>query len=69
MRDVPESPWITTMATTALGQVEHDGARGALDLIRGFRTVAAQLCNDGAQCADQIESDFVGDQHGHVLLS
>ena len=37
------------MAAIAFGQVEHDD--GALDLIRGLRTIAAQLCDHGTQCS------------------
>src|SRR3954470_16886789 len=43
VRDVPESSWIPTMAATTLGEVEHDAAGRAFDLIGGLRAVRPEL--------------------------
>ena len=53
---VPEPPWIATMATTALGKVEHEAARGTLHLIGGLGAIPPKLRDHGAQSTNQILS-------------
>ena len=53
------------MAAIPLGQVEHDTARRALHLIGGFSAVLPKLSNHRAECSNQIQRDFIGNQHAH----
>jgi hypothetical protein len=63
MRHVEEPSRIAAMTAIALGEVEHDATRCALDLISGFGAVTSKLCDHGAQGTNQIQSDIIGNQH------
>src|SRR5882757_2721470 len=68
MRHREESSRITTIATIALGNVEHDATRGALDLIGSLGAVLPKLRDDRAQCANQIQGNGVRNEHRLVSL-
>ncbi|HEX7941873.1 MAG TPA: hypothetical protein VF488_08695, partial [Gemmatimonadaceae bacterium] len=51
------------MTATAFSEVEHDATRGALDLVGGVGAVSPKLCDHGAQGANQIQGDVIGNQH------
>jgi hypothetical protein len=68
VRHVEEPSRIATVAAIALGDVVHDTARRSLHLISRFRAVLAELSNNGAQCADQVQSNCVGHKHCFALL-
>src|ERR1044071_8447663 len=63
VRHVEEPSRIAAMTAIALGEVEHDAARRALDLSGSLGAVSSKLCDHGAQGADQIQGDVIGNQH------
>jgi hypothetical protein len=63
VRHVEEPSGIAAMTAIALGEVEHDATRCALDLAGGLGAVPSKLGDHGAQGADQIQSDVIGNQH------
>jgi hypothetical protein len=51
------------MTAIALGEVEHDATRCALDRIGSRGAVSSKLCDHGAQGANQVQGDVIGNQH------
>jgi len=68
MRHVPEPSWIAAMAAAAFGEVEHDAARGALDLVCGLGAEGPEPRDHRPQRSNQVQCHIVGDQHVRVLL-
>jgi hypothetical protein len=68
MRHIEESPWIAAIPATAFGEVEHDAARCALDLVSSVRTMPSKLHHDGPQRPNQVQRNIIGNQLVHVVL-
>src|SRR6185503_16300458 len=63
VRHIEESPRIAPIAPTPLRKIVRDATRRPFDLICSVGAVLAKLPDDGAQCANQIESNCVRYQH------
>ena len=51
------------MAAAPFGEVEHDAARGPLDLIGRLGAVLPELRHHRAQGTNEIEGNVIGNQH------
>jgi hypothetical protein len=59
VRDIEKSSRIAATPPAALGEVQYDAARSALDLIRSLGTMPSKLYDHGAQGANQIQGDVI----------
>ncbi|KAB2911602.1 MAG: four helix bundle protein [Kofleriaceae bacterium] len=55
---------ISASAAATLGEVQGDAARGALQLIQQVAVVLGDHAEERGELADELEGDFVGDEHG-----